>query len=72
MKEKLRNKTGGRTVVVVSIGHIVRVEPDPVVIEVEVQGPAETNSGIKIFVFIHPCHRSLKAIVNGNKARFCS
>ncbi len=69
MKEELRNETGGRPVVVVRIRHVVRVELDLVVVEVEVRGLVEADIGIRIFVSTHPCHRSLKVVLVGNKIR---
>ncbi len=70
--ERLRNKHRRRTVVVVRIVEPVRVELDLAVVEVEVRGVIEANIGIRIFVFVHPSHQSLKVFLVGNKVRSCS
>ena len=68
-EKRLRNGTGGRAIVVVGIVEPVRVELDPVVVEVEVRGVVEAIIGIRIFVLTRPWHQSLKVILVGNKAR---
>jgi len=70
--ERLRNERRRRTVVVVRIVEPVRVELDLAVVEVEVRGVIEANIGIRIFVFVHPSHQSLKVFLVGNKVRSCS
>ncbi len=56
--ERLRNDTGGRTVVLVRIVNRVRVELDLAVVEVEVRTVVEADTGIRIIAFAHPCHQS--------------
>ena len=67
--ERLRNERRRGTVVVVRIVEPVRVELDLAVVEVEVRGVIEANIGIRIFVFAHPSHQSLKVFLVGNKVR---
>jgi hypothetical protein len=45
-KERLRNETGGRAIVVVDIVDILRVELDLVVVELEVRRLGEVTIGI--------------------------
>ena len=71
-EERLREKRGRRAIVVVGIVDIVRVELDLVVVEVEVRSVIEANIGIRIFVFVHPCHRSFKLFLVGNKVVYHS
>lgn len=68
-EERLREERRGRTIVVVRIRDVVRVKLNPVVIEVEVRRVRELAISVRIIVFAHPWHRSLKAILIGNKAR---
>ena len=72
MKERLRGETRGGTVVLVRIVDVVRVELDLVVVEVEVRSVTEADIGIRIFVFVHPCHRSFKLFLVGNKTVYHS
>jgi len=59
--ERLRDETGSRAIVVVGIGHMLRVELDLVVVEVEVRSVVEvTIAVIGKYVFIHPCHQTLR------------
>lgn len=67
--KRLRNERRCRTVVVVRIVEPVRVELDLVVVEVEVRGVIEADISIRIFVFAHPSHQSLKVFLVGNKVR---
>jgi len=45
-EERLRKEPGGRAIVVVDIAHVVRVELDLVVVELEVRRLGEVTVGI--------------------------
>lgn len=54
-EERLRDESRRRAVVVVRVGHIVRVELDLVVVEVEVRSVVElTIAIIGEFAHVHP------------------
>ena len=68
-EKRLRNGTGGRAIVVVGIVEPVGVELELAVVEVEDRRVLELAISIRIIVFTHPCHRSLKVVLVGNKTR---
>lgn len=68
MREKIiRNGTGGRAIVVVGIVEPVGVELELAVVEVEDRRVLELAISIRIIVFTHPRHQSLRVVLVGNK-----
>jgi hypothetical protein len=53
-KKRLREDSGGRTIVVVVVVQILRVELDLVVVEVEDRSVVPRTVAIEIFALIHP------------------